>query len=64
MLWCVVLASGFVGMLQQEQPHLCQELERQVLCHDKTFRVPGYGLARGLQAVAIHKAGTAMLNNT
>jgi len=63
MLWCVVLAGGFVAALQREQPRLRQELERQVLYHDKPFKLPGYRLARGLQAVTLADRSLSMLNN-
>jgi hypothetical protein len=63
MLWCLVLAAGFVAALQQEQPRLREELERQVLYHDKSFKLPGYRVARGLQAVSQAQRGPPMLNN-
>lgn len=63
MLWCVVLAGGFVAMLQREQPRLRAKLERQVLYHDQVFKIPGYRVARGLQAVASGHQGLTMLNN-
>jgi len=62
MLWCVVLASGFLAMLQREEPALCEDMERQVLYHEKQFKIPGYRLARGLQAVAMRQTGVPMLN--
>jgi len=63
MLWCVVLASGFVAMLLREQRRLCELLENEVLYHEKPFKVPGYRLARGLQAVVSRHLGMTMLNN-
>lgn len=63
MLWCVTLASGFLAMLQREEPALCEQLERQVLYHDEVFSIPAYRLARGLQAVASQHLGMTMLNN-
>lgn len=63
MLWCVVLASGFLAMLIREQPRLHQQLERQVLYHEKASSIPDYRLARGLQAVAMSHLGMTMLNN-
>lgn len=63
MLWCVVLAGGFLATLQREQPRLCEKLETEVLYHDKPFKIPGYRLARGLQAVAVHHRSMTMLNN-
>ena len=63
MLWCVCLAGGFLAMLQREVPALCDQLESEVLYHDKPPKIPGYRLARGLQAVAAYATGTPMLNN-
>jgi hypothetical protein len=63
MLWCVVLAGGFVALLQRRHPRLREGLERQVLYHSKKFKIPGYRLARGLQAVALHSERRTMLNN-
>jgi hypothetical protein len=63
MLWCVVLAGGFVAMLQRHHPRLRAMLEQEVLYHSKLFKIPGYRLARGLQAVAIRSRGMTMLNN-
>jgi hypothetical protein len=63
MLWCVVLASGFLSLLQREEPDLCRQLERQVLYHDKPFQIPAYRLARGLHSAAIGRLGMTMLNN-
>jgi hypothetical protein len=63
MLWCVVLAGGFVAMLQRQHARLRELLERQVLYHPKMFKIPGYRLARGLQAVAVHSRRLTMLNN-
>lgn len=63
MLWCVCLAGGFVAMLQREQPNLCEELESEVLYHDKEPTIPGYRLARGIQAIATQAVGLPMLNN-
>lgn len=62
-LWCVVLAGGFVALLQRHYPRLRDELERQVLYHPKSFKIPGYRLARGLQAVAVRSRRLTMLNN-
>jgi hypothetical protein len=63
MLWCVVLASGFVALLQRDYGRLCEPLQREVLYHEKAFTIPTYRLARGLQAVAIRHLGVPMLNN-
>jgi hypothetical protein len=63
MLWCVVLAGGFVAMLQRDHPRWRDRLERRVLYHAKDFKILGYRLARGLQAVAIHSGRMTMLNN-
>jgi hypothetical protein len=62
-LWCVCLAGGFLAMLQREEPRLCEQLEREVLYHEKSLKIPGYRLARGIQAVAASAAGMPMLNN-
>jgi hypothetical protein len=63
MLWCVCLASGFLQMLQQEEPTLCEELEGQVLYHNKEEKIPAYRLMRGAQTVATARKGMPMLNN-
>jgi len=63
MLWCVVLGSGFLALLQRDYTPLCEQLQREVLYHEKPFTIPTYRLARGLQAVAIRRLGVAMLNN-
>lgn len=63
MLWCVVLASGFVALLQRDYPRLRDQLQREVLYHEKPFKIPACRLARGLQSVAIRHLGVAMLNN-
>lgn len=63
MLWCVVLASGFLATLQRERPAWCEDMERKVLYHEKEFKIPGYRLARGLQRVAVQHAAMPVLNN-
>lgn len=63
MLWCVVLASGFIALLQREYPGLSEQLAKEVLYHEKPFKIPEYRLVRGLQAVAGRHAGMTMLNN-
>ena len=63
MLWCVVLASGFVALLQRDDPSLRERLQREVLYHERKFKIPACRLARGLQSVAMHHLGTPMLNN-
>jgi len=63
MLWCVVLAGGFVALLQREYPDPCEQLQREVLYHEKVITIPAYRLARGLQAVAMRHLGLSMLNN-
>jgi hypothetical protein len=35
MLWCEVLASGFVTMLQREHARVCEPMNRQLLYHEK-----------------------------
>jgi hypothetical protein len=63
-LWCVCLAGSFLAMLQREQPRLCQRLESEVLYHEqKPPVIPGYRLARGIQAVAVRAIGMPVLNN-
>jgi len=59
-LWCVVLAGGFQSMLQREEPELAKELEQEVPYWDKPFPLPGYRLARGIQAV-IQRYGPAVM---
>jgi len=63
MLWCVVLAGGFVAMLQREHTRMCERMNSQLLYHEKAFKIPGYRLARGLQAVACRQLGMPVLNN-
>jgi hypothetical protein len=52
MLWCVTLAGGFMAVLQRREPALSRCLQQEVLYHDKPYKLPGYRLARGLQALA------------
>jgi hypothetical protein len=63
LLWCVVAASGFQALLQREEPRLAGELEQRVLYWDKPAVIPGYRLARGLQALAQQTGHVPMLNN-
>jgi len=63
LLWCVVAAGGFQALLQREEPRLVGELEEQVLYWDKPAVIPGYRLARGLQALAQQTGHVPMLNN-
>ena len=63
LLWCVCLAGGFVAMLRRQEPHLCRQMESEVLYLDKDCTIPGYRLTRGIQATAIRATAMAMLNN-
>jgi len=38
-------------------------MNSQLLYHEKAFKIPGYRLARGLQAVACRQLGMPVLNN-
>jgi hypothetical protein len=63
LLWCVCLAGGFLAMLQREEPALCRQLESEVLYLNEDCALPGYRLARGVQATAIRQAAIPVLNN-
>jgi hypothetical protein len=65
MLWCVVLASGFLPVLQQEAPDLREELESEVLYWRKRNKpvIPAYRMARGIQALSVRQGEVAMLVN-
>jgi hypothetical protein len=52
MLWCLVVAGGFLTLLQREEPELAESLERQVHYWKKPVKIPSYRLARGLLAIA------------
>jgi hypothetical protein len=52
MLWCVTLAGDFLAFLQRREPALSRSLQEEVLYHNQPCKIPGYRLARGLQAVA------------
>lgn len=52
LLWCVCLVGGLLAWLQREEPVLARQLQQEVLYHQKTFKLPGYPLARGLQGLA------------
>lgn len=62
-LWCVVAAGGFQALLQREDARLAGQLQEQVLYWDKPAVIPGYRLARGLQAVAQQTGHVPVLNN-
>ena len=51
-LWCVSLASGFLSLLQREEPQLSQALQEEALYWEKGFKLPVYRLAHGLQSLA------------
>jgi hypothetical protein len=63
MLCCVVLASGFLARLQGRERRLSRELETEVLYWDKPYKIPGYRMARGLQAIAGQAGCLALPNN-
>lgn len=63
MLWCVVLASGFLTRLQCRERRLSRELEAEVLYWDKPYKIPGCRIARGLQAIASRTGCLALPNN-
>jgi len=63
LLWCVVAAAGFQAFLQRDESRLAQELQQEVLYRDKPCAIPGYRLARGLQAIAQQTGHVAMLTN-
>jgi hypothetical protein len=63
MLWCVVLASGFLARLQGRERRMCRQLETGVPYWDKPYKLPGYRMARGLQAIAGQAGYLALPNN-
>jgi hypothetical protein len=67
MLWCACLAGGFLAMLRREEPQLTEQLDKEVLHWDKPdpVKVPGYRMARGIQAAALRTRSLPMpvLNN-
>jgi hypothetical protein len=63
MLWCVVLAGGFLATLRRQTPRVAEQLEQEVLYWPKDPIVPCYRLARGLQVVATRCGHTAMRQN-
>lgn len=63
MLWCVVLAGGFLARLQCRERRLSRQLETEVLYWDKSYKIPGYRMARGLQAIASQAGCLALPNN-
>jgi hypothetical protein len=63
LLWCVCPAGGFLAMLQREEPALCQQRESEVLYLIEDCALPGYRLARGVQAAAIRQPAIPVLNN-
>jgi hypothetical protein len=63
MLWCVVLAGGFLARLQCRERRLCRQLETEVLYWDKPYKLPGCRMVRGLQAIAGQAGCLALPNN-
>jgi hypothetical protein len=63
MLWCVVLAGGFLTWLQCRERRLSRQLEMEVLYWDKPYKIPGCRMARGLQAIAGRAGCLALPNN-
>ena len=62
-LWCVVLAGGFLARLQGRERRLAGQLETEVLYWNKPYKIAGYRMARGLQAVASQAGHLALPNN-
>lgn len=62
-LWCVVLAGGFLARLQGREHRLGEQLETEVLYWNKPYKIAGYRMARGLQAVASQAGHLALPNN-
>lgn len=63
LLWCVVVAGGFLAMLQREEADLAERLEHQVVYWDKAVKLPMYRLARGVQSVAAREAPATVACN-
>ena len=63
MLWCLVLANGFLARLQCRAPRLSRQLETEVVYWDKPYKISGYRMARGLQAIAGQAGCLALPNN-
>lgn len=63
MLWCVVLAGGFLARLQCQERSLSRQLESEVLYWDKPYKIRACRMARGLQAVAGQAGRLALSNN-
>lgn len=63
MLWCLVLAGGFLATLQREEATLAAELESEVLYWPKRMKIPEYRLARGILAVASQHGPPTMWGN-
>jgi len=62
MLLCVVLAAGFVAMLQRDYPTLRQQLESEGLRWNVSYRLPIYRLATGLKLLAVQVGLLAALH--
>jgi hypothetical protein len=63
MLWCVVVAGGFLSWLQREWPALAGQLRQEVVYWDEPCKIPVYRMARGLTSVAARKGVVAVTNN-
>lgn len=63
MLWCVVLANGFLVRLQCRELRLSRQLETEVLYWGKPYTIPGCRMARGRQAIAGQAGCLALPNN-
>ncbi len=61
MLLCVVLAAGFLAMLQRDYPRLRYAVESEGLYWEKSYRIPAYRLARGLHRIATQVGPCAAL---
>jgi hypothetical protein len=64
MLWCVTLATGFLSLIQREEPDLAAQLEQEALYRDDDpFKIPSYRLARGLQSLCVRSGRTPVTVN-
>lgn len=63
MLWCLVLAGGFLARLQRQEPTLATQLQEEVLYWKKPVVIPAYRLAHGLQSLAWRSGHVALPNN-
>jgi hypothetical protein len=63
MLWCVVAAGGFLGELEEDEPHLADYLREMTLYWAKPAVIREYRMARGLVALAAQNGCAAVANN-